>query len=451
MKTYFKPILVAASLALMAVTNASAQDPKYGSNPDECKKYYSFIRTAYSSGELNECMTYWRELVKICPALSYNLYVYGSEAIINQINIAKTPEAKAKYVDTLMMCYDLWGENFSTGKNVMSSDQVAYRKALKLIEFTPERNEQILKEIDNYINLKKDDADFDASMTVQAFQQVKLMYEKKVKSADDVMAAYEKYFGLVEGLIKKTPGNKELEDARANIEGMFITIEELASCDNLVAFFTPKFQANPKDIDLLGKIVHTLQARKCVDTPLFSDAAEALYAAQPTAETAMALASLFILKEEYAKAAEYMKHAIGFATDPIEKSTLETQLATLYLNQLNNSTQALSYAKQAASHNPNNGSATVIIGTVYAKYAVTGAKNCGEIDSKAVFWVVVDVLSRAKQQDPSLTDEVNKSINQYSAYFPTKEDIFMNGLKEGDGYTVNCGIINERTTIRGRR
>lgn len=442
MKTLLK--LLAGLIVIIGISNSAiAQKANLGSDPDECRKQLSFLKFGVEGGDMDASLNAWRRVIELCPQGSPNIYVWGNTALESKIENAKSADEKSKYIDTLMMNYDLRIQHFPQR---FKADDVAKRKAVALMNYSPEKYEDIIVLIEKYLQVAGDNAD--PSMIPQMFQQTKLMFEKKMKTTDDVMDAYDKAMAILDAKLVKKPNDEALLQAKGEVEGLFITIPELSSCDNLIAIYEPRFKANPADKDLLEKIVFTLESRKCQESQLFSDAAEALYKVDPSEKAAMALVTLFILKNDYDKAIEYLNNTINITTDSEEKSKLEMQLATLYLNQMNNSSQALRYARSALSNDPTNANAQLIVASIYARMAATS--NCGEFDSKAVFWVVVDNFNKAKQLDPSIASDVNRSINQFSQYFPSKEDIFMNGLTEGSSYTVNCGGINATTTIRGR-
>lgn len=442
MKTLLK--LLAGLIVITGISgNALAQPANRGDNPDECLRQLSFLKFGVEGGDMDAGLAAWREIIKLCPQGSPNIYLWSNTAIEHKIENAKSTDEKLKYVDTLMMNYDLRLQHFPQR---FKADDVAKRKAIALANYAPERYEQIITLIEQY--LKAAGSNADPSMVPQMFQQTKLMFEKKQKTADDVMDAYDKTMAVLDDMLKKKPGDADLLHAKGEVEGLFITIPELSSCDNLIAIYEPKFKANPTDKDLLDKIVYTLESRKCQESQLFSDAAEALYKVDPSEKAAMALVTLFILKGDYDKAVEYINNTLNIIDDKESKSKLEMQLATIYLNQLNSPSQALKHARSALANDPTNASAQVVIASVYARMAASS--GCGEFDSKAAFWLVVDAFNKAKQLDPSIAADINKSIYQFSQYFPSKEDIFMNGLTEGGTYTVNCGGLSGTTTIRGR-
>ncbi len=447
MKTFSKLL---AGLIVIASINSSAlaqQTSMGSSDPDECRKQLSFLKFGIEGGDMDSGLDAWRVVIKLCPQGTPNIYLWGNTALEYKIENAKSADEKSKYVDTLMMNYDMRIQHFPQR---FKADDVAKRKAVAMINYAPERYEQVITLIDSYLKIAGDAAD--VSMVPQMFQQTKLMFEKKMKTTDDVMDAYDKAMAILDAKLEKKPNDEALLTAKGEVEGLFITIPELSSCENLIAIYEPRFKANPTDKELLHKIVVTLESRKCQESQLFSDAAEALYKIDPSEKAAMILVTYFILKGDYDKAIEYINNTINILTDPAEKSKLQMQLATIYLNQMNNSSAALQHSKAALSSDPTNASAQLIIASVYAQTAASASRggSCGEFDTKAMFWVVVDNYNKVKQLDPSLAADVNKSINQFSQYFPSKEDVFMNGLSEGGSYTVNCGGISGTTTIRGK-
>ena len=59
-------------------------------------------------------------------------------------------------------------------------------------------------------------------------------------------------------------------------------------------------------------------------------------------------------------------------------------------------------------------------------------------------------MNKAKAADPSLTDEANRFISQYSVYFPETAEAFMYDITKGQSYTVVCGSMRATTTVRTR-
>ncbi len=84
---------------------------------------------------------------------------------------------------------------------------------------------------------------------------------------------------------------------------------------------------------------------------------------------------------------------------------------------------------------------------------IWGSTVCGgnEIERRAPYWVAVDYLQKAKAADESLTEDANKLISSYAAYYPATAEAFMYDIQNGQSYTVSCGGMRATTTVRTQK
>jgi tetratricopeptide (TPR) repeat protein len=108
---------------------------------------------------------------------------------------------------------------------------------------------------------------------------------------------------------------------------------------------------------------------------------------------------------------------------------------------------ARSYANNAADMRPGWGDPFILIGRLYAS---SGSK-CGSgtgWDSQVVVWAAIDMWSKAKNIDPSVTDEAQNLINKYYQYMPSKSDVFLRPeISVGSSFSIGCWI-GVTTTVR---
>ena len=134
-------------------------------------------------------------------------------------------------------------------------------------------------------------------------------------------------------------------------------------------------------------------------------------------------------------------------TDDVEKKAKYTLLiAKIYYGDLKKFSKARKYALKAADLKSSWGEPYMLIGKLYASSGPLCGPGTGW-DSQIVTWAAIDKFQFAKKIDSSVAAEANKWITRYKQYMPTKEDVFLRGLKPGESYTVPCWI-QERTTIR---
>jgi hypothetical protein len=57
-------------------------------------------------------------------------------------------------------------------------------------------------------------------------------------------------------------------------------------------------------------------------------------------------------------------------------------------------------------------------------------------------------MIKAKNADPALAEDADRSISQYRVYYPNTADAFMYNVTNGQSYTVSCGGMRAVTTVR---
>lgn len=133
-------------------------------------------------------------------------------------------------------------------------------------------------------------------------------------------------------------------------------------------------------------------------------------------------------------------------------NTIRADIAYRYADQLYRAGSfgsARSYCRMASKIRPNWGDPYLLVGTMYASSGPRCSKKGTGWDAQICTWVAIDEWVKAKSVDPSVASKANQLIAKYSAYMPTKTDIFKRELQEGAKITVPCWI-QQTTTIRGK-
>ena len=426
-------------LTLVLMVPAFAQG-RFGKDSAECTKYLSYYQELYKQKNLTDAAPFWRKAFSICPPTASQNMIINGQAIMRQ-EIAQNKKDPARYkelVDTLLMLNDVRAQYFPKYA-VKSLDN----KAIDVINYYAADYEAQYKYLTEILGTIKTEAS--PVVFVKQMQSCVEMYRNEKLSAEDVMNNYTTISGYLDDKIDSS-NDPQYRGAKQDVETLLID-SGVASCDNLVALYTPRFEAAPNDEALLTNMVKMMSKSECMNTELFLKAIVALNEINPTASSVYGLYKLYSSRDENTKAAEALERAISLLNpdDVATKAEYTFELATYYFKKCGKAAPAVAKAKEVVEMDESyKGKAYLLIGTIW------GGQKCGgdEVNSRANFWVAVDYLQRAAAADPSVAEDANSLAAQYRRYFPKTEDAFFLDITDGSAYTVSCGGMTERTTVR---
>ena len=275
------------------------------------------------------------------------------------------------------------------------------------------------------------------------------LYHEGSLDAEKVIEVYET---ATKHLAEITPKNdvekRSIDKTIEDIESLFIT-SQVASCDNLLELFTPRYNANPDDLNLAKNIVRMMSLTEgCTDNDLFLNAVTTMYKLEPSHTSAYYLAKLYAGRADLENTIKYMEEAINSEeSDAVTDAGYWFELAaTCFKN--GNSPKAFDSALKAAELDPAMaGKAYLLAGTIWGSQACPG----NEIEKRAQYWVAVDYMTKAKNADATLAEEADNYISQYRSYYPQTAEAFMYDITDGQSYTVSCGGMRATTTVRTQK
>ena len=441
-----KKILVLISVAfaaLFAASSLSAQG-KYGPDSTECIKYLSYYTEYYKQKNYDSALPNWRNAYKYCPPTSrYSLLSDGTTLLRRLITQnAKNPIYKDQLVDSLMTLYkqrvEFWPKYATASLNNQALDMYNYMKD------EPKKLYEGLTEVVtiNKTNTKPNIFLFQLSTACD-------LYKDGLLDPEQVINTYENAVAVLSSITPKNEVEgrmitKTIED----IESLFIA-SQVASCENLIALFEPRFAAAPEDLNLAKNIVKMMTVTEgCTDNELFLNAVTIMYNMEPSHTSAYYLYKLYAGRNDVDNASKYMREAITF-----EESDTDTdagyfyELATFLVK---NGKTAEAYKATTAAVELSD---TYDAKCYYLMGTIWGSTVCGgdEISKRAPYWVAVDYMQKAKNADPALAEDADRMIAQYRAYFPQTAEAFMYNITDGDPYTVSCNGMRASTTVRTQK
>ncbi|MCM1532205.1 MAG: tetratricopeptide repeat protein [Bacteroides sp.] len=438
-----KKIFVVA-LALVCASSVHAQ--KYGANPEDsisCLQNLSVYQEFFKQKNYTDAYGAWKKVLELCPTSSKNNFIRGNTILKNMIAKEKDATVRGKYIDELVNLWDLRRQYFGeTGfcLGMKAADMRTYRP----------------KNIKEYLEVYNQAMEYvEESAKVKNFENIPEMYfgaccdafKAGLMDKEALINAYDQASTALETIAKMNPANDKISERENGLNALF---EPYAACQDLIPIYTKKFETASSDVNFLKKATRMLNLRSCTDSEIFFNMTEALYGLEPTPQSAYMMAKMCYSKGDQAKAVAYL------TADVIDQLEAESDKENAYLllgdayMKLNRFGEARNACNKALEINPASGKAYMLLGMVYA----AGAGNCkGDgtpVAARAPYWAAVDMFVKARNVDPSLAETVGKLVSTYSAHFPSADDLFTYGLKEGDTYTISCWF-SHTTTIRASR
>ena len=443
MKSITKKAVLTGALmlvfALGVVTSASSQCSDYKWPEDgaaKAKAQESLVLLKDNKGiNPKQAIAPFNWLVANAPDLNKSVYIYGAEVYDALAKKEKVEDKKAKYVDSLLIVYDLRVKN-------TPCDEVASimnRKALAAYPYliNDARVKDLLEMMNKAVEMNGDNI-MDGTLVpyMQTIMIVKLKY--KTPADDEVIEDYDKLSDIISNKAKGGDP-KKYNNYQSQVDDLFDKMGIPMNCDKTKARLEPKYRANPSDLDVAKKIFYGFLQGKCTDDPLWLETGEKVYKDKPEFGIAKNLAIKYLSRDNYDKAREWFKKALEQAEEKEDK--VETLISLGSLEAIRGGlSDARSYYRQALSVDSGNKEAYERIGDLYWKSFDTCAGKEKMAEDRRVYLIAYDYYQKAGD---------GKKMNQAKEQFPSKEEIFVIGASPGTSTRVDCWI-NETTTWRTR-
>ena len=430
-----KKILAISALMLLA---SAAKDAVSQEKNEECIRNHSLYKSLMDV----EAYTYAEEPFKV---LFYNYPQYSKQMYIDGVKIYKGLYAKASntelangYTDTIKAIYLQRIQYFGDSANVygrcgldimkLRKSDTAYLeafnlldKAVKISNYNPDLSvaSAHLQLATNLAASKKIDMD---RFYYSAVPLLNSIYANILSGDKD--AAYTKSAESIFASIKNS-------SAKLNSKLLAETVDKL----------TPQ-----AEIDTFAKVIcKTLANLNCDNSDTYAKASEKLYAINPTAEAAAAIALYYKKKQDWEKTSQYFKEAVEKETDSHKQADYYYELASSS-SQRKRYAEAVAFAKKSVERNESLAKAYLLIAAIYGANAPTLANDVFERGK--IYWVAADYALKAKRADYNLKDEAESLINKYAHQFPSREEAFMHSIQGGQQVEVEILKNKETTSAR---
>ncbi len=429
--------------AVMAAGWTSGAQGRFGADSAECIKYLSYYEEYFKQKSYGDALNNWRKAYSLCPHSSRQTLLINGATLLRQVIAKNSRNAlyREALVDSLLTLSNERVQYFPKyavpAYNAKGQDLYNYQRN------EPEKLYKGFEEIiaNNGPATKVTFFQYDMKAALDLFQAGSL-------NAEDIIALYSRNVELIDQVATKTETEaNQKADVKKAVETLFAS-SKVASCDELVSLFSPRFEADPTNVTLATQIIKMLsQTEGCIDNELFRNALTVMHKNAPSHNSAYMLYRLNLSQGNNDEAYAYMEEAIAYPeSDDEQDADYLYELATTYFKngQLARAYGAARKVTDLDRDGDKTGKAYMLMGQIW------GSVSCGgnEVEARAHFWVACDLMNKAAAADASLADEARRLSGSYSVYFPNTGDAFMYGLVKGQSYTVNCAGMSAVTTVR---
>lgn len=365
------------------------------------------------------------------PELNESIYINGVTVYKGAADKSADAAQKLVYQDSVMAIYNKRGEIYKNepkwienkayyGYQFFKSDKTRIPAAIADFEKAIELN--------GNINHQLVGAYFDLIYRNNAYN--------KAYTGEQVLAKYE----MANGLLNKSEADgKDVTSSRSLLEQVLVNME-LIDCDFIENTMGPKLAADPTNEELANQIFKYSVQYKCFSSNSFMAALEFIDSKNPTFATSQVRAMKYMAAGEFDKAEPVLAKALTMAENDKQKAEVQMEMAKIH-TQSGRKSQARAAAKEAAALDPElTAAAYSLIGDLY----MSAFNDCRGGESRAKDYSIFIAAYNAYQKAGD-----SKGMGSARSRFPSKEELFTEGLQVGSSLSTGCWV-GESVTLATR-
>ena len=366
------------------------------------------------------------------PNLNESIYINGTKVYDGAAEAVSDPAKKRAYQDSVMLIYDKRDELYNNATKWIENK--AYY-GYGYFKGTKEKLGDVV-------------ADFERAMEINGELSIPTLYAAYFEAVyrhnaynqaykpEQVLAKYDK---IQEYLNKAEANGKDVSNARSTAESILVAME-LIDCDFIENTMGPKLKADPTNEQLAQQIFKYSVQYKCFSSNAFLTALELIDSKNPTYATSQVRAMRYMQEQNYEKAQPVLEKALTLAENNVQKAEIQMELAKVHAN-LGRKSAARNAAKEAANLDESKTKdAYSLIGGLYMNSFNDCRGGVSRVKDRSIYMAAYNAYQRAGD---------SQGMAQARAQFPSREEIFTEGLQVGG--TINTGCwIGETVTLATR-
>lgn len=366
------------------------------------------------------------------PELNESIYIKGVTVYHGAQGATDDAAKKRAYQDSVLTLFDLRKQYFDR------EDFWIENKAFYAYNYNRGEKTKVGDAIDVFNRVIEVNGEFRTPSLLAGYYD--LVYRNymwnKAYSKEEIISKYDNITALVEAA---QANGVDVAQATGTRDQLIVAME-LIDCDFIENTLGAKFKANPQDEALANQIFKYAVQYKCLNTTAFNMALEYIDTNNPSFSTSQVRAMRLMQNGDYEKAQPILEKALTLAETDVQKADVQMDLAKVH-GQANRKSAARSAAMEAAKLDAEKSKdAWRLIAQLY----MSSFNDCKGGESRAKDYSVYIAAYNAYQRAGD-----SSGMAQAKSRFPSKEELFTEGLQAGQ--TINTGCwIGETVTLATR-
>ncbi|MDG1277568.1 MAG: hypothetical protein P8O16_09830 [Algoriphagus sp.] len=365
------------------------------------------------------------------PELNESIYINGVNIYKGAADEVTDAAKKGVYQDSVIAIYEKRGELFNNESNWIEN------KAYYGYQFYKSDKDKLKGAIADFEKAMELNGTINYQLTAAYFDLIYRNYAyNKAYTGEEILAIHDNIQAMLDAEAAK---GTDVTNQKGTLEQLMVAME-LIDCDFIENTMGAKLKADPTNEVLADQIFKYSVQYKCFSSSAFLQALEIKHAKEPSFSTSQVIAMRYMQEDQSEKAEDMWNQAFTLAENPTQKSDAKMELAKIYAKQGKKSA-ARAAAKEAAElDNTKTSDVYSLIGGMY----MNSFNDCKGGESRAKDYSIYIAAYNAYQRAGD-----SQGMANARARFPSREELFTEGLQVGG--TINTGCwIGETVTLATR-
>ena len=401
----------------------------WGIKKDLAQEKYALFSDAILAKRYNDALSPLSWLLTNTPNLNKSLYI-NAEKVYKQLEKTSKEDEKIKIQNQLLELYNQRIKYF--GEQNLVEQKMGYIYYPYLIN---RKNADVNKVFTFYQELlqRLGTKAYKANVTYYLYA-LKKEVETYSTSVDSIVSHYELASTIIEQQIEKEPEWSKTKDLADRI--FLSLVKDKIDCDFIQHHWGSQMDENPNDIKLIQRTAQLLVTTKCTDSQFFISTLKLLNKQAPSLKFYDILITHFASKEQTEELEETLLQKLAFAKNQqLPKEEAEVLIALGKMKSKAGNKQAAEGLYYQALKKDKDQAAKIYTALgdlyLYSKKECYPKTGGDPVKDNAVMFAAYEMYKKAG----------NQTKMQYVArLFPTIQDIFQFGYKEGDNIETACWI-----------